>query len=409
MSSIFDKDFAPLRISTQAVGPRDIIKDSKVNHEQIMKTKKIPLVISTYQDIVTERSNDKEVQSSITNSSNSLTHMQNIQENKPYHNKPNDNQLFFLDIGEQYLLEMIQGELRAKVYSSEEMWCDKQNQLDIKLSFHLIPMYIKVYNYLSRLIELNNFTHNNKSYMLNLIEPYSTIIHTGEIGLHYSIQKLKTLYPDYSIIIIDGKAQPNSLLQQILYQVISQINEIDPNLIETIEHGAPYSNFIKLLIDLIEYSNSTSRKKTLLIFIDSLGYLRDIYNNCLDYIKPWNGTIKIGYIRLSNNELDGLVNVICDSYPSNESEYFQEVIDNLIIKPCDKNDFVEIFNTIIISEVGKKEDGLANLLTGIIKSHYKSHTSSVDCYQNILQILVTRNQLSQSNIPAAINSTVGVS
>ncbi|KAK5960752.1 uncharacterized protein PWA37_002189 [Arxiozyma heterogenica] len=406
MLNIFDKDFAPLRISSRDVDPRDIIKDSRINHEQMLKAKKIPLVVSKYQDIIIERSNSEKVQSLINNSSNIDT--ENSGQSKPYDTKTKDNHLSTLSIEEQYLLKMIQEELKAKVFFSGSMWCNKQNQLNIKLSSHLIPVVTKIYNYLTALIELNNPALINGNYLLNLIKPCNTTIHMGEIGLYYSIQKLKELYTDYSFIIINIKDRSSIMLQQILYQVISQIDEIDPNLIEKIESGTIYSNFIKLLINLIEYSNFKLHRKSLLIFIDKSGCLIDIFNNCLNDTKSWNRTIKIGYIRLSSNESDGLVNIFCDSYPSNEGEYFQEVIYNLTIRPCNKNEFVDIFNTTIVEEIGKQEDGLANLLTNTIRSNYKNNASSLDCYQNIVKTLIISSKLSHSNISSTINSTPDV-
>lgn len=388
MFDILDEEFAPLRISTQNVDPKDIIKDAKNNHEQMSKIRKIPLVIKKCPHSTAETPNIEVLPSGSDNHSTSFTHEQDFPPNELFYTKCDNIYTLITSIEEQYLMKNIQSELRTKLYSFEDMWCNKQNQLDIVLPAHYFPAYSKIYNALLNLIELDYPIHNNENCILNLIDTYSTNIHAGEIVTYCSIQNLRKLYSDHFFIIVKVNDQPNTLCQQVLYQVISQIEDIDPNLIEALESGAPYSNFIKLLINLIEYSSFKSRIRSFLIFIDKFGCLKDIYNKCLKYIDFWNPTIRIGYVKLCNKELNGFLNIICDSYPSNENEYFHEIKDNLIIKQCDNNEFVDIFNTTIVNEIGKQGNGLANLLTDIIRSHFKAHTSSLNCYQLILETLI---------------------
>lgn len=406
MSKQFDDDFAPLRKAVRDANSNTIVKDSRVDADQMMRIKKIPLFNSKRSGNITMSSNKFKGKSLIKNQLSTHHAPKNTTVEKQ-HTIVESKDTIKLTISkinftplEQITITMVIKELQNKICPNIGEGNVKQGWGKFVPSSHLSSSYMQIADTLSQLIEPYSSVPPIECHVINLIDSQWKYIHAGYAGLHLAIQNLKDNNPNVSFIAINSQHQTGNPSSFLLTQLMSQLYCVDPTFIDIIKKTSTYNVLEKHIIDLIQYSDTIETlerklkipKRTFLLFIDRSDCLASFYHQIIDELTHKSSKLQTVYIKLSDIHQDGYKNINFQDYIIGKKEYFDEVIENLMIIPTDNtNQFVDVFNNLITDESYSTHTLLRNYISSVINSCYQYNMSSMDCSQSIIRELVSHN------------------
>lgn len=391
MSNQFDDDFAPIRISVLDATSNDIVKNARIDADQVMKVRKLTLSNSKHKGNISPSSKEP---SEISMAKDLLTADGNKVSD---HHRSTPSNINFTS-AEKIIIKKVIKELQDKICVNKREWTLEHGWAKLIPSPNLSEAFKQIEDTLSSFMKPYELSSPIETRLLNLIDSKSKYVPAGKYGIRLALEKLKNDNSHFSFIVIDPHDVTVSVEHQILMQLISQLNHLDPTFLNTIRNSEIYGGLMKHIIDLIEYSDETESleknlkkpKRTLLLFIDSSKCLYPYYQNIINQFQVRRTNVLSVYIKLSNGYEDGYKNINCQSYITEETKYSDEVIQNLKIISNNNNLFVDLFNDMITDKSDSTHKVLRSFILNEIKSCYQFHINSMDCSQGIIKYFVSQ-------------------
>lgn len=403
MSNQFDDDFAPLRKAAKDAGSNMIIKDSRIDSDQIMRIKKIPLFNSRRSGKITMSSN-RSGRKSVNSELSTVCSPQNtavgdqrsiIKEKDAV--KSTSSKLNFTP-AEEIIIAMVIAELQDKIYPKIGESDSEVRSLGVMTPSGFFFSHGELNKTLHQYMERYSSLTPLKSCTINLIEPHWKYIHAGYHGAQRAIEQLKDTNPHISFIVIDSQDQTSSAIQFVVPQIMSQLYRVDPTFIDIIRKTNTASGLEKHIIDLVQYSDNIETlekkleipKRTFLLFIDVYDRLASFHHQIIDELIERSLIMPTAYIKLSDTHQDGYKNINFRSTTIREKEYHNVVITNLLIFPNDStNQFVDLFNDMVTHD--STHTSLREYISYEIKSCYQCNMNPIDCSQKIIRAVISQH------------------